>query len=91
NVTGQPVESPEEVRRLLAQQVTHPVRWRDCMGWVIGQGVRQFYEVGPGHVLRGLLKRIDPSCTCAAVNNEADVRAYAETSGPVPRHERKEP
>jgi [acyl-carrier-protein] S-malonyltransferase len=83
NVTGQPVDEPEEIRRLLARQVTSPVRWLDSMKWLLAQGVRECYEIGPGRVLQGLLKRTDPSCACATVSDAADVQAWAEKAADV--------
>ena len=77
NVTGRPMNDPEEIRGLLIRQITSPVRWLDSMRWLIGQGVTEFYEVGPGHVLQGLLKRTDPTRACKPVNGVADVQAFA--------------
>jgi [acyl-carrier-protein] S-malonyltransferase len=59
NVDARPHNDPEEIRRLLVQQVVSPVRWEESQRWLLGQGVNKVYEVGPGRVLRGLLKRID--------------------------------
>ena len=67
NYDAKPHQDPEEIRRLLMQQVLNPVRWEDSMRYLIGQGFSQFYEVGPGRVLRGLLRRIDRSVTCLCV------------------------
>ena len=49
----------DEIRRLLVQQVLRPVRWEDSIRYLLAEGFDQFYEVGPGRVLRGLLRRID--------------------------------
>jgi [acyl-carrier-protein] S-malonyltransferase len=59
NVDAQPHSDPEEIRALLVKQVVSPVLWEDSMRWLIAQGVDQVYEVGPGRVLRGLMKRIE--------------------------------
>lgn len=69
NTDARPHQDPEDIRRLLIQQVLHPVRWEDSMRYLLGQGFDRFYEVGPGRVLRGLLRRIDgrASCRCVAV------------------------
>ncbi len=67
NVDARPHDDPEEIRQLLVQQVVSPVRWEDSMRYLLGQGVEQFYEVGPGRVLRGLLKRIDRKIACGGV------------------------
>ncbi len=80
NVTGQPVSEPEEIRALLAQQITSPVRWLDCMRWLLSQGTKQFCEIGPGRVLQGLMKRTDASATCTCVAGADDVRALAKSA-----------
>jgi [acyl-carrier-protein] S-malonyltransferase len=67
NCDAQPHHDPEEIRGLLMRQVLHPVLWEDSMRYLIQQGFSQFYEVGPGRVLRGLLRRIDRSVSCQCV------------------------
>jgi [acyl-carrier-protein] S-malonyltransferase len=67
NVDALPHDDPEEIRRLLIQQVVSPVLWEDSLRYLLGQGCNEFYEVGPGRVLRGLLKRIDRKITCHGV------------------------
>jgi [acyl-carrier-protein] S-malonyltransferase len=64
NVDAQPHDDPEEIRDLLIRQVVSPVRWEDSMRWLLANGCDRFYEVGPGRVLRGLLKRIDRKAEC---------------------------
>lgn len=78
NVTGRPAAGAHEIRELLVRQVTHPVRWTDCMRHLIGAGITEFYEVGPGRVLRGLLRRIDSACNCTSIGKAQDVAAWAE-------------
>jgi len=68
NVDAQPHDDPEEIRRLLIKQVVEPVRWEDSIRYLTAQGVDQFYEVGPGRVLRGLLRRIDRKLSCQSVD-----------------------
>jgi len=82
NVTGLPAREPDEIRDLLVRQVTEPVRWVQCVRWLIGRRVGQFYEVGPGRVLQGLLRRIDPSKRCATVNDAEAVKACARAAQP---------
>jgi [acyl-carrier-protein] S-malonyltransferase len=67
NVDARPHDDPEEIRRLLIEQVVDPVRWEDSMQYLLEQGHRQFYEVGPGRVLKSLLKRIDRKAECESV------------------------
>lgn len=67
NVDAQPHFDPEEIRQLLVKQVVSPVRWEDSLRYLLAQGYDQFYEVGPGRVLRGLLRRIDRKISCQNV------------------------
>ena len=73
NVTAKPVSDVVDVRRLLVEQLTTPVRWTTSMQYLLGAGVRDFVELGPGEVLCGLLKRIERSATCRAVATSADL------------------
>ena len=67
NVDAQPHDDPEEIRHLLIQQVLHPVLWEASMRYLLARGFDQFYEVGPGRTLRGLLRRIDRKVACHSV------------------------
>ncbi len=67
NVDARPHDDPEEIRRLLVQQVVSPVLWEESMRYLLGDGVDGFYEVGPGRVLPGLLKRIERKVSCECV------------------------
>jgi [acyl-carrier-protein] S-malonyltransferase len=67
NVDASPHQNPEEIRQLLVQQVVSPVRWEDSMRYLLGEGCDLFYEVGPGRVLRSLLKRIQRKVACEGV------------------------
>ncbi len=67
NVDAQPHDDPEEIRRLLIRQVISPVLWEDSMRYLIAHGFDHFYEVGPGRVLLGLLRRIDRKLPCHSV------------------------
>jgi len=59
NVTAKPVKAADEIRELLYKQLTHPVRWVETIKNMISDGANEFYEVGPGQVLAGLVKRIN--------------------------------
>lgn len=67
NVDAQAHEDPEEIHQLLIKQVVQPVRWEESMRHLIAEGFEEFYEVGPGRVLRGLLRRVDRSVSCQSV------------------------
>jgi len=60
NVEAEINTSKERVRPLLVAQVSSPVRWEESMRKMIEEGVEQFLEIGPGKVLSGLAKRINP-------------------------------
>lgn len=58
NVDAQTHQDPDEIRQLLIRQVCSPVLWQRSMEQMLAAGIQEYYEVGPGRVLRGLLKRI---------------------------------
>jgi [acyl-carrier-protein] S-malonyltransferase len=64
NVDAQPHSDPEEIRGLLIRQVLQPVLWEQTMRNLLGQGIDQFVEIGPGRVLAGLLKRVQRKVEC---------------------------
>ncbi len=68
NVDARPHTDPDALRGLLVRQVVSPVRWEETVRGLLAAGVETFYEVGPGRVLAGLLRR---------VHRKADVRTVA--------------
>jgi [acyl-carrier-protein] S-malonyltransferase len=64
NVDAQAHADPEEIVRLLVNQVLQPVQWEQTMRNLLAQGMDQFYEIGPGRVLVGLLKRVNRKVEC---------------------------
>ena len=75
NVTGGLVSTAAEVRDALIRQVTGAVRWVDCMQSLVGAGADLLIEVGPGKVLCGLLRQIDPAQKSLNVENVASLDA----------------
>jgi len=73
NVTAKPVQKPEEIRQLLYQQLTSPVRWEEIIANMVADGSRSFVEVGPGKVLQGLVKRISPDVEVRGVEKVGDL------------------
>jgi len=67
NVDAQPHRGPDAIRERLVRQLLSPVRWEECQRELLAQGVDQFYEIGPGKVLKGLLKRVDRKVECVSV------------------------
>lgn len=69
NVDATTHTDPEEIRELLVRQVVSPVLWEDSMRLMLSSGVDEIYEIGPGKVLKGLLKRIDRKTACTTIND----------------------
>ena len=67
NVDARPHTDPDEIRGLLARQVCGVVEWHDSMEFLLSTGAENLWEVGPGRVLRGLLKRINRKIPCKGV------------------------
>ncbi|MCJ7553257.1 MAG: ACP S-malonyltransferase [Ignavibacteriaceae bacterium] len=76
NVTAKPVTRKEEIKKLLHQQVTSPVRWEETINNMINDGIEEFYEVGPGKVLQGLVKRINPDVKCFGIDKYEEVEKF---------------
>jgi len=82
NVTGQLVTLAETAREALVRQVTGTVRWVDCIHALIKNGASAFVEVGPGKVLSGLLRQIDPAQKALNVEDAASLeKTLAELGG----------
>ncbi|WP_292066682.1 ACP S-malonyltransferase [Brevundimonas sp. UBA7664] len=80
NVTARPERDPEVLRRLLVEQVTGRVRWRESMEWMAGEGgVTRFAEIGSGKVLTGMAKRIAPEAESLSLNTPEDLEAFAKS------------
>ena len=87
NVTARPVSEPVDIRRLLVEQVTGRVRWRESVQWMAesedkgGGGVTKFIETGAGKQLSGMVKRNAPEAETVALNTPADLEAFAKSLG----------
>jgi [acyl-carrier-protein] S-malonyltransferase len=64
NVDALPHQDPDEIRKLLVRQVLSPVRWEETIRSLLASGIEKFYELGPGRVLAGLLKRVQRKAEC---------------------------
>ena len=73
NVTGAPVQGPQDIRALLVKQIVSPVLWEPSMRWLIHAGATQFIEFPPARVLTGLLRRIDKTVKGIAVDEPKDL------------------
>lgn len=76
NVTAKPVTDKNEIKKLLFDQLTSPVRWEETIQNMINDGIEEFYEIGPGKVLQGLVKRINPNVKVFGIDKYEDVYKY---------------
>jgi [acyl-carrier-protein] S-malonyltransferase len=81
NVTAEPVSNPEAIRKLLVQQVTGMVRWRESVLAMRAREVHLLAELGAGRVLSGLARRIDRDLEAMAVGAPADIEALVKVLG----------
>jgi len=79
NVTAASVDEPETIRRLLVEQVTGLVRWRESVLAMKGEGVDTVIELGVGRVLSGLVKRIDRDLAVMSVGTPAEIETFLKT------------
>lgn len=75
NVTARPTGDPAEIKRLLIEQVTAMVRWRESVLFLAESGVEEVVEIGAGRVLAGLVKRIAPALAARSVGAPAEAEA----------------
>lgn len=73
NVTAKPVRKAADIRELLFQQLTSPVRWEESVQNMAADGATQFVEIGPGKILQGLVKRIAPNTEIKGLEKFADI------------------
>jgi len=75
NVTARPATDPGTLRSLLVDQVTGAVRWRESVEFMVQHGVDDFWEVGAGKALSGMIRRIDKTARTRAIGTPEDVAA----------------
>ena len=81
NVTARPVTAPDDIRRLLIEQLTRPVRWAESMQSLVDNGVDTVVEAGPGSILSGLMKRMHRGVHILNADRLEDVSSVVETLG----------
>ena len=77
NVTAKETAAPDEIRKLLVEQVTGRVRWTESVSYMVDKGVDTFIEVGTGKVLAGLVKRINRDVRVISVGEPGDIDAFS--------------
>jgi [acyl-carrier-protein] S-malonyltransferase len=75
NTTGQAIADPAEIKAALARQVVSSVLWEDCMRSAVAAGTTQFWELGPGGVLAGMVRRTDKTWPVKSFSEFADLTA----------------
>jgi [acyl-carrier-protein] S-malonyltransferase len=78
NFTAEVTDGADQILRALEAQVCGSVRWEESIRRLIAMGITDFVECGPGGVLAGLLKRIDPATTCLSLETHADIVKHAD-------------
>jgi [acyl-carrier-protein] S-malonyltransferase len=78
NVTAAPVTDSEDIRRLLVEQVTGSVRWRETVAYMANEGITLLYELGAGKVLTGMVWRIDERLSGKAIGTVDDISAAGQ-------------
>jgi len=76
NVTAKPVQDKDQIKNLLYEQLTAPVQWVEIINNMIKDGIDEFYEIGPGKVLQGLVKRINTDVKTFGIDKFTDVEKY---------------
>ena len=69
------VTMPGAIRQFLVEQVTGPVRWRESVAFMVDHGVTEFWEIGAGKALSGMIRRIAPDAATRSVGTPADIAA----------------
>jgi len=80
NITAEYYRTPDEVVTGLTKQLTGAILWQKCMERLLADGVESFYEIGPGRVLTGLMKRINRKTKVTNISDLASLRAVVGTS-----------
>lgn len=75
NVDGLPANNPSYIRKNLAKQITSPVQWVNTIEYIASRGIKDFIEIGPGSVLKGLIRRINPELKVYNIEKPQDIEA----------------
>ena len=77
NVTAQPITGSETIQEELVSQIVHCIKWQQSIETMISKGVTTFFEIGPGEVLAGYIKKISPGARVLSINS---INSVAEIS-----------
>ena len=76
NVDGKPSNEPLQIQNNLAKQITSSVQWVDSIQFISSQSVEHFFEIGPGTVLKGLMRKINPSLKIYNIQKPEDIEGF---------------
>ena len=79
NVCAEAVSDPEVIRKLLIEQITASVRWRESVLWMSGKGVSEVWEIGAGKALSSMVRRINRDITCRNVAQPEDINSIIQS------------
>jgi [acyl-carrier-protein] S-malonyltransferase len=79
NVCAEAVSDPEVIRKLLIEQITASVRWRESVLWMSGKGVSEVWEIGAGKALSSMVRRINRDITCRNVAQPDDINSIIQS------------
>ncbi len=77
NYTAKPQDEVEVIRKNLIRQIHSSVRWEESMRYMLAQGVSKFFEIGPGKVLKGLMRKIEPGVQVVNIEKKEDIVALS--------------
>ena len=80
NVTSKPENNPEEIKKLLVEQICSSVRWRESIINMSNENINNFIEIGPGKVLSGMVKRTVKNINCFSINSIDDMKKTIDES-----------
>ena len=80
NVTAKSESDPNQIKRLLIEQIYSTVKWRESIINMSKNGVKKFIEIGPGKVLTGMTKRTIKDANCFSINSIADIKNLTNES-----------
>ena len=73
-MTSKPENNPENIKKLLVEQICSTVRWRESIIYMTNENVNSFIEIGPGKVLSGMVKRTVKNINCFSINSIDDMK-----------------
>ena len=75
NVNANSEQEPDKIKKLLIDQISSTVRWRESLIYMSNNGTKNFIEIGPGKVLSGMVKRTLKNCNSFAINSITDIKS----------------